>query len=64
MTNPKPHRNWRAKPVSEQTGHGIRTLERHYAKYLPQDDDLTLPAEKPAADSADQQPQQERASGE
>ena len=31
--------------VSEQTGHSIRTLERHYAKYLPQEDDLTLPGE-------------------
>jgi integrase len=31
--------------VSEQTGHSIRTLERHYAKYLPQEDDLTLPVE-------------------
>ncbi len=31
--------------VSAQTGHSIRTLERHYKKYLPQDDDLSLPDE-------------------
>jgi hypothetical protein len=31
--------------VSEQTGHSIRTLEKHYKKYLPQDDDLALPFE-------------------
>ncbi|MGH7788584.1 MAG: Arm DNA-binding domain-containing protein [Candidatus Binatia bacterium] len=38
--------------VSEQTGHGIRTLEKHYKKYLPQDDDLTLPFETDSPDAA------------
>lgn len=32
--------------VSEQTGHSIRTLEKHYKKYLPQDDDLKLPIDE------------------
>ena len=32
--------------VSAQTGHSIRTLERHYKKYLPQEDDLTLPTDE------------------
>lgn len=31
--------------VSAQTGHSIRTLEKHYKKYLPQESDLVLPFE-------------------